>query len=105
MSDLPEEVTDSDIVRLLRSEKYEERRLGLMALLPEHSSMLITTNGRTQAFADSKNGNPDQLQSALLYAQAKLAQALGMVLMVGVTPDPRRQVVVPPPNPLGKLLV
>jgi len=105
MVDLPPDLTDSDIVRLLRSKEYKDRRKGLAALLPDHSSMLVTTNGLKQAFADSEHGNPDQLQSALLYAQSKVAQALGQVLMVGVTPDPRKQVVLPAgPNPLGRLM-
>jgi hypothetical protein len=101
---LPEELTDSDIVRLLRSKEYDDRRDGLHALLPEHSSILITTNGVTQDLADSRNAEPDRLQSAVLYALSQIGKSLGQVMMVGVAQDPRKKIVVAGPNPLGKLM-
>jgi hypothetical protein len=83
----PEELTDAELVALLKSDDSKDRAKALSTLYPDQSAVVIRTSGTGMDLAHTAYPNMAMLLSATLWAASLEAQALGMTLALATAPS------------------
>jgi hypothetical protein len=94
----PAELTDSDIVTMLRSDNPEDRRIALGQLFPDGGAVMVSMGPKGSAISASATVDAGRMFGGVLYLAQQLGKPLGLQLNWVQPPEDPSKIVVAQPG-------
>jgi hypothetical protein len=88
------DLTDTDIIALLRSDQSAARQAGLEAVYPNDSAVLVHVSGKGTAVASTGKIDPSKVFAGLLFISQQVAAVMGLQLNWIQQPSDGRKLVI-----------